>query len=92
MDLAAAIGIALTIIGLLSTLIGFIIKLSSKSGETMNRLSTLERERDKDQAKFQQFYDFKSDTQTQMATMNANFLSIMQSLGEIKETMKELKK
>lgn len=82
------IGVLATVIGLFGTVFGFVIKLSLNLGKYMQQQEALRDELKESNAKarekFNDYYAFKLDVSSQLA-------SIAEKLESIQEDMKEIK-
>lgn len=88
-------GVIIAAVGLLATLIGFIIKLSISLGVSMEKLGNLHQlviDNHNDAAKnFKELYDYKSESQQTLARMSETLNNINLIVTEIKFDLKERK-
>lgn len=88
-------GVIIAAVGLLATLIGFIIKLSISLGVSMEKLGNLHQlviDNHNDAEKnFKELYDYKSESQQTLARMSETLNNINLIVTEIKFDLKERK-
>lgn len=89
------IGILISAIGVTTTLIGIMAKLSINMGRYMEKLSNLDKmvkdHHDDAEKNFKELYDFKSSAQQTLASINVTLQNINMATTEIKADLKELK-
>ena len=95
MTLSEILPILITVIGLMGTLIGFVIKLSLNVGKYMQQQESLKEEikqtNEHNRDKFNDYYDFKYDVSQQLSKIAECIQGIKEDMREVKDDLKQLK-
>lgn len=77
-------------VGLVCTLLGCVINLSVKIGKVLATIDMIGVEAEHNREKFQQLFDFKSTTETDLAYLRSEVSQISQDTKEIKSDIRSL--
>lgn len=89
------IGILLTAIGMLASVVVFLCVMAVRTGRIMQTIDDLEKrtkeDREHDRAKFAELYQFKNDTSALLSEINVSLQFLTSNINEIKIELKDIK-
>lgn len=88
--LLGIITVVLTVIGLLGTLIGFIIKLANNNGKLAEKIAQIEQDQQGCKTKFLDFYNFKQSTGEKIVEQSSEIRHINATLQSIEQKLDKL--